>query len=79
MDDFEAVVRRIIESNRQSREATEKRVSRLLGIMQPGTSEDEYSRTVESIFSEATGLEASDGDLLEEDGADQSFVGGAGI
>ena len=61
--------------NKQFRDASNERFAKLLDVMQSGTA-DEFSSTIEAIFSEVTGRE--DPEVLGGDGRTEPVDGSAG-
>lgn len=75
MSGLEQIVKSIIDDNRQFREASNNRFSKLLDVMQDSTSE-KFSATINEIFQEVTG---SKGDtILGDDGSVESVDGSPG-
>ena len=75
MADFEQTLRSLMNDNKQFRDASNERFAKLLDVMQSGTA-DEFSSTIEAIFSEVTGRE--DPEVLGGDGRTEPTDGGAG-
>ena len=73
--DFEAIAKRVVEDNRQSRERASARVSRLVEVLHSG-SRELFTETINDIFDEAIGLKQKDGSILGEDGTPESPDGG---
>lgn len=76
MDGLEQIVKSIIEDNRQFRDASNNRFSKLLEVMQTGTS-DQFTDTINELFNEVIDSQSND-ETSKDDVGVQGDVGSAG-
>lgn len=76
MGGLEQIVKSIIEDNRQFRDASNNRFSKLLEVMQTGTS-DQFTDTINELFNEVIDSQSND-ETSEDDVGVQRDDGSAG-
>lgn len=76
MDGLEQIIKSIIEDNRQFRDASNNRFSKLLEVMQTGTS-DQFTDTINELFNEVIDSQSND-EASKDDVGVQGDDGSAG-